>query len=104
MRVEISEHDEIDGIESFDGYSRFWCKQAVLGVYWIAESIEQAKVRIHLTEDIELEGFQEALSFQPDLEFKKELLTRCDWEEVVQQIFPRNPPGQLSLFEGIDDE
>lgn len=104
LRIEISEHDEPGEITGFDGYSRFWCKEAVLGTYWVAELVGDTKVKIHLTEDIELEGFKEALSFEPDNEFKRELLSRCNWEEVVRQLFPEEPERHLSLFEGVDDE
>ena len=38
LRVELTEREDPSGeVDAFDGYSRFWCKQAVLGVYWIAE-------------------------------------------------------------------
>jgi hypothetical protein len=104
LRIEISEHEDHDGVEALDGYSRFWCKEAVLGAYWMAEKVEETKIRLHLTEEIELVGFKEALSFEPDTAFKRELLSLCDWEEVVRQIFPVDEARQLSLFEGADDE
>jgi hypothetical protein len=104
LRIELSEHDESGEVKGFDGYSRFWCRQAVLGTYWVAEIVDATRVKIHLNEDIELEGFEEALSFEPDSEFKRQLLSRCNWEEVVQQMFPEKPERQLSLFEGVDDE
>ena len=101
LRIEISEHDDSGGLDTFDGFSRFWSKQAVLGAYWIAERVDDTRVRLHLTDDIELEGFKEALSFTPDTEFKRELLSRCDWEEVIREIFPEEEENtaQLSLFE-----
>ena len=104
LRIEISEHEESGEVNGFDGYSRFWCKEAVLGAYWVAEIVDDTKVKLYLTEDVELEGFKEALSFEPDGEFKRELLSRCNWEEVVRQLFPEEPERQLSLFEGEDDE
>lgn len=105
LRIEISEHDEAGDVDVFDGYSRFWSKQAVLGAYWVAERVGETKVRLHLTEDIELEGFHEALSFKPDVEFKRELLARCDWELVVRQIFSEEEENtaQLSLFDDSED-
>ncbi|MFT7222292.1 MAG: hypothetical protein ACI8Z1_003917 [Candidatus Azotimanducaceae bacterium] len=39
-----------------------------------------------MTDDIELEGFEAPLSFTPDSEFKYELLSLCQWKEVVRQI------------------
>ena len=104
LRIEISEHGDGEREDVYDGYSRFWCKEAVLGAYWIAERVEETTVRLHLTEDIELEGFRESLSFKPDRAFKKELLSRCDWEEVVRQVFDTEDTRQLSLFEGPDGE
>ena len=105
LRIEISEcEDDTIEAEAYDGYSRFWCKEAVLGTYWIAEKIGDVSVRIHLTEEIELEGFKEPLSFTPDRIFIHELLERCNWEEVVRQIFPTEKSGQLSLFDGVDNE
>lgn len=104
LRIEVSEHDESAEPAGFDGYCRFWCKEAVLGTYWVAELVDDTRVRIHLSEDVELEGFKEPLSFEPDSEFKRELLSRCNWEEVVRQLFPEEPERQLSLFEGVDDE
>jgi len=99
LRIEIAEHDGGSELEAFDGYSRFWSKEAVLGAYWIAEKVEETRIRLHLTEDIKLEGFRDPLDFEPDTEFKRELLSRCNWEEVVQQIFPEEEERQLSLFE-----
>lgn len=105
LRIEIAEcAEESDAFEAFDGYSRFWCKEAVLGTYWMAEQIEENAIRIHLTDDIELEGFSEPLSFVPDRAFIHELLLKCNWEEVIRQIFPTEQSGQLSLFDGVDDE
>ena len=104
LRVELSEPDEPGEFEGFDGYSRFWCREAVLGAYWVAEIVDSTRVKIHLNENIELEGFEEPLSFEPDSEFKRDLLSRCNWEEVVQQMFVEEPERQLSLFEGVDDE
>ena len=104
LRVELSEPDEPGEAKGFDGYSRFWCREAVLGAYWVAEIVDSTRVKIHLNEDIELEGFEEPLSFEPDSEFKRDLLSRCNWEEVVQQMFVEEPERQLSLFEEVDDE
>jgi hypothetical protein len=104
LRVELSEPDEPGEAKGFDGYSRFWCREAVLGAYWVAEIVDSTRVKIHLNENIELEGFEEPLSFEPDSEFKRDLLSRCNWEEVVQQMFVEEPERQLSLFEGVDDE
>lgn len=103
LRIEISEHGDGEREDVFDGYSRFWCKQAVLGAYWIAERVEETTVRLHLTEDIELVGFRDPLSFKPDRAFKKELVSRCNWEEVVRQIFPGEDTRQMSLFEDPDN-
>ena len=103
VRVEVAPHDEEGVTEAFDGYSRFWCKQAVLGTYWVAEKLEGSTIRIHLTEDIELVGFREPLSFVPDAAFKRELLARCDWAEVVREVFPDEEAQQLNLFDGVDD-
>ncbi len=104
LRIEIAERDDGNEPEAFDGYSRFWSKEAVLGAYWVAEKVEETQVRLYLTEDIELEGFKSPLDFTPDIEFKRELLSRCNWEEVVQQIFPTEQERQLSLFEDKEDE
>lgn len=99
LRIELAEHEEDGEFEAFDGYSRFWSKEAVLGVFWVAEKIDDTSIRLHLTEEIELEGFRHPLDFKPDTEFKQELLARCNWEEVVQQIFPAEQERQLALFE-----
>ena len=99
LRVEVSEHDGDMDVDAVDGYSRFWCKQAVLGAYWVAEKSPGSSLNIHLTEDVELEGFKEALSFQADGRFKRELLDKCGWEEVVRQVFQSDDSRQLSLFE-----
>ena len=104
LRIEIAEHDDGSEVEAYDGYSRFWSKEAVLGAYWIAEKVEETRIRLHLTEDIELEGFRDPLDFTPDIDFKRELLSRCDWEEVVHQIFPAEEERQLSLFEEHPDK
>ena len=98
LRSEITRQSDIEQADMLDGYSRFWCKHAVLGAYWVAERVEDTTVRLHLTEDIELEGFKEALSFKPDRAFKRELLLRCNWEEVVREVFSLDDTRQLSLF------
>ena len=102
LRNEIAVQSGAGQLNMLDGYSRFWCKHAVLGAYWAAELIEDTIVRLHLTEDIELEGFKEAISFTPDRAFKRELLSKCNWGEVVRQIFPRDDVRQLSLFTDQD--
>lgn len=88
----------------FDGCIRFWSKAAVLGVYWTAEKVDERSVRNQMTDDIELERFEAPLSFAPDSEFKYEWLSQCQWEEVVRQISPDESSGQLSLFDGVEDE
>jgi len=57
-----------------------------------------------MTDDIELERFEAPLSFTPDSEFKYELFSQCQWEEVVRLIFPDESSGQLSLLDGVEDE
>lgn len=32
-----------------------------------------------------------ALSFKPDVKFKRQRLLPCKWEEVVRQSFPEEP-------------
>ncbi len=109
LRIEIFERDEYgefyeDEIEGIDGYSRYWCKQAVLGVYWIAERVGRKEYELYLTEDIELEGFEKPLKFKPDMTLKRELLESFDWKSVVFQVLALDETGQLSLFEGMKDE
>ena len=106
LRNEIAVQSDGHRGSKLDGYSRFWSKLAVLGAYWAAERADDETVRLHLTEDIELQGFKEDLSFKPDRAFKRELLSRCDWEEVVRQVFYDDDTRQLSLFTdlNLDDE
>ena len=99
LRVEVADRALYD--DMLDGYSRFWCKQAVLGTYWVAERVADNRVRLHLQEDIELEGFSEALTFEPDRAFKRELLSKFNWEEVVSQAFPAEDATQMSLFSDL---
>jgi hypothetical protein len=56
--IELVLHDESGEVKGFDGYSWFWCKEAVLGTYRVAEIVDGTTVKIHLTEDIELEGLK----------------------------------------------
>lgn len=99
LRMEVYEQGDNVDASSFDGYSRFWCKEAVLGAYWVAERKSESTLDIQLTDDVELEGFREALSFRPDSRFKRELLDRCAWEEPIRQVFRPDDTRQLSLFE-----
>ncbi len=99
LRMEVFEHRDGLGSSTFDGYSRFWCKEAVLGAYWIVEQSDSSTVDIRLTDDVELEGFREELSFRPDSTFKRELLDYCAWEEPIRQVFRPDDARQLSLFE-----
>lgn len=101
LRSEIATQRGGDRENILDGYSRFWCKHAVLGAYWAAERIEDEAVRLHLTEDVELQGFTEDLSFRPDRAFKRQLLSKCNWEEVVRQVFFDHGTRQLSLFDDL---
>ena len=53
LRSEITGQNDIEQANTLDGYSRFWCKHAVLGAHWVAERVEDATVRLHLAEDVE---------------------------------------------------
>ncbi len=104
LRIEIYETDVADmGRDVIDGYSRYWCQEAILGVYWIAESAA-GNVDIQLTGEIELEGFRAELGFRPDSRFKEMLLDRCDWQGIVREVLNFEEEKQLPLFEGVDDE
>ena len=100
LRTELVEWDDCeDGVEGYDGHTRYWCPDAVFEIYWIAERAEGARFNVYLTEDLELAGFKSVLSFQPSLGWKKNLADTIHWQNRAMVILSQMKGTQLDLFE-----
>ena len=104
LRTEIVAWDTSPGkavdedISGFDGYTRFWCEHAVLGVYWIAEQQAGNEIEIFLTPDIELVGFKEPLAETPGDSLKRKLAENAGWYESAATVMRKLTEKQMSLF------
>lgn len=104
LRTEVAAWDTSPGttanedMSGFDGYTRFWCEHAVLGVYWIAEQQAGREIAIFLTPDIELVGFKEPLAEKPDDSLKRKLAENAGWYESAATVIRKLTENQMSLF------
>ena len=96
LRSELSAWEDYE--ECFDGLTRFWCKEAVFEVYWVAERIDKSKYKIYLTEDLELVGFKSPLKEKPSLEWKNKLAEALCWREIATAVISEATGSQLELF------
>ena len=84
LRSEVSVWDaDDDDKEGFDGYTRFWCPEAVFDVYWVAERLNSSEVALYLTSDMLLTGFKSPLTFEVSGELMVELAKKIHWERVA---------------------
>ncbi len=105
LRSEVGAWDALDEeVSGYDGYTRYWCKHAVLGVNWVAEQDGHSELEYMLTSDIDLSGFRTKLGFEVTDDIRRQLAEHVGWHQsalaIVQSIVER----QLPLFEGVDDE
>lgn len=84
LRTELTSWD--DYADCYEGLTRFWCKEAVFEVYWVAELKEDAGFELYLTEDLELAGFESRLNIQPSLEWKGKLAEALCWREIATAV------------------
>ncbi len=91
-------------LHGYDGYTRFWCKHAVLGVNWVAETEDNAATEYMLTSDIDLTGFRSKLSFQVTDDIRRQLAEHVGWHETAMAVVKSISERQLPLFEGVEDE
>ena len=104
LRTEVAAWDTSPGttadedMSGFDGFTRFWCEHAVLGVYWIAEQQAGNEVEIYLTPDIELVGFKEPIAEKLDDSLKRKLAESAGWYESAVTVMRKLTEKQISLF------
>lgn len=84
LRTELTSWDDCVG--SYEGLTRFWCKEAVFEVYWVAEQKAESGIELYLTEDLELAGFEAQLNKQPTLEWKGKLAEALCWREIASAV------------------
>ena len=102
LRTEVTTWEAIDEpLRGYDGYTRYWCKEAVLGVFWIAEQEDGGDIEIMLTTEIDLEGFKEPLRFEVSEDERIKLAEHVGWYDSATRIVKHMTERQLSLFEGV---
>ena len=102
LRTELTSWEAVgEPLRGYDGYTRYWCKDAVLGVFWIAEKYGDEDIELMLTTDIDLEGFRGSLTFPVDDELKRRLAEHVGWYDSAANIIKKMTDKQLSLFEGV---
>ena len=102
LRTEVTTWEAIDeALRGYDGYTRYWCKEAVLGVFWIAEQEDDGDIEIMLSTEIDLEGFSEPLPFQMNEAERIELAEHVGWYDSATRVVQQMTDRQLSLFEGV---
>ncbi len=103
LRIEVFEWDkgEGPGETGFDGYSRFWCEYAVLGIYWIAE-FSHTRLEIQLTPDIELVAFNCRFEFEPETILKRRLVENTDWLQCARRSIRADSRQELQPVEAAD--
>ena len=98
LRTELHEWDDGDGIEGFDGLTRYWCPEAVFEIYWVAEKEEGGNYSVYLTEDLQLAGFKSRLAYQPSMEWKRALAVKLGWQQRAKEILRELAGTQMELF------
>lgn len=102
LRTEVTSWEAVDEeLRGYDGYTRYWCKKAVLGVFWIAEQDGDGPIEIMLTTDIDLEGFKTPLPFPADEDLKLQLAQHVGWQETAVRVVSQMIDKQLPLFDGV---
>ena len=68
-----------ENLHGYDGYTRYWCKHAVLGVYWVAEQQGSNEIEYELTSDIDLVEFGDKFAFTVSDDIKLRLAEHVGW-------------------------
>ena len=100
LRSEIVEWNAED-VDGYDGSTRFWCREAIFDIYWVAERAEgeEKRYEVYLTEDLELTGFKASLPFRVNLDWKISLAEHLNWRGAVVQVLKNSKDTQLDMFE-----
>ncbi len=87
LRSEISAWEDVgSGLTGYDGFTRYWCPEAVFDVYWIVEGEPAGDVTAYLTDDLVLTGFRAEISFAIEPGFLKQLAAHVGWVNSVRQV------------------
>ena len=101
LRTEVAAWDAVDEpIHGYDGYTRYWCKHAVLGVYWVAEQEGEGELEFMLTTDIDLTRFRDDFDFEVTEDIKLSLAEHVGWHDSAVTVVQTVTNRQLPLFEG----
>ncbi len=99
LRTELHEWDDCgDEVLGYECLTRYWCREAVFEVYWVAEKAAGEDFSVYLTDDLQLAGFKQRLSYQPTLNWKRTLATKLGWHERAKDILRELSGTQLELF------
>ena len=100
LRTEVTawDGDADESHNGFDGFTRFWCEHAVMGVYWIAKQQVGCEFEIFLTSDIELVGFKTPLAGKSDESLKRKLAENAGWYESARSVMRERTEKQGCLF------
>lgn len=85
LRTELHEWDDEEGV-GFDCLTRYWCREAVFEIYWVAEWEKDSEFSVYLTEDLQLAGFKTKLNYQPSIEWKRALAVKLGWHQRAKDI------------------
>jgi hypothetical protein len=98
LRSELHEWDDLEEIQGYDCLTRYWCRDAVFEIYWVAERDEDGEYSVYLTEDLQLAGFKCRLSYQPSIEWKRALAVKLGWQQRAKDILCELSGTQMELF------
>ncbi|XOV89340.1 MAG: hypothetical protein ACFHX7_05470 [Pseudomonadota bacterium] len=87
LRSEVSVWEDVGaGLTGCDGFTRYWCPEALFDVYWIVEGELAGDVTAYLTDDLVLTGFRAELAFAIEPAFLKQLASHVGWVKSVRQV------------------
>lgn len=101
LRTEVREWEDEECV-GYDCLTRYWCQDAVFEVYWIAECdvdcLDNESYSVYLTEDLQLESFKCQFAYQPDLDWKRALAVKLDWQQRAKSIIRDLAANQTDRF------
>ena len=100
LRTEIHpwDDDENKAIRGYDGFTRFWCPEAVFDLYWVAE-LEGDQLTLIATEDMMLTGFRKSLPGAGERQTLQALAEHLNWKSLARAAVVALQRRQFELFE-----
>ena len=100
LRTEIHPWDDVanESVRGYDGFTRFWCPEAVFDLYWVAEH-DGDKLTLIATEDMMLTGFRQALPGASEQQTLQALAEHLNWKSLARAAVVALERRQFDLFE-----